>query len=79
MSTTTEELVVQACFSQIQSLRDTHPEYFAYFEDVDPDVASRADLLDLIASAPTDAVKFFLLGKFTMRMAIAAVTGREFK
>lgn len=75
----TEDAIVKEMFGQISNLRDTHPGFFAYFEDVDADTASRADLVDLMASAPTDQIKFYLFGKFTMRMMIASVTGRDFK
>jgi hypothetical protein len=74
-----EDLIVKNMFSEIETLKETHPEFFAYFEDVDPDTAPRAELVDLMASAPNDQVKFFLFGKFTMRLTLAAVTGREFK
>lgn len=74
-----EDELVKSMFAEIQKLRDSHPDYFAWFEDVDPDTASRSDLTDLMVSAPTEQVKFFLFGKFSMRLMIATVTGREFK
>lgn len=74
-----ETKLVGDMFQQIQELRSTHPEWFAYFEDADPDTAPRAELVELMSSAPNDAVKFFLLGKYMMRITIASVTGREFR
>lgn len=76
---TLEERIIKPLFSEISSLKESHPEYFAYFDDMDPDTSPRAELVDLIASAPNDKVKFFLFGKFMMRLTIASVTGREFK
>lgn len=73
-----EETMVREMFGVIEELRSTNPDYYAYFEDVDPDTAPRADLVQLMHAAPNDAVKFFLFGKFMMRMAISQITGREF-
>lgn len=73
-----EDVIVKEMFGHIEGLRDTHPEFFAYLEDVDPDTAPRAELVDLMNSAPNEQVKFYLFGKFTMRLVIASVTGREF-
>lgn len=74
-----ENAIVREMFAEIEKLKQTNPEYFAFFEDADPDTATRAELVDLMASAPNDLVKYFILGKFTMRMTIASVTGREFQ
>lgn len=74
-----ESVVVRDLFADIASLKDTHPDYFAYFDDVDPDTATREELLDLMTSAPNERVKYFLFGKYSMRLTIASVTGREFK
>lgn len=75
---TLEARVVSDLLGQLQQLRESAPDWYAYFEDVDADICSREQLLDLINSAPNDAAKFFLLGKYTMRLAIASITGREF-
>ena len=80
MNTETQEnAIVKKMFSEIESLRDSHPDFFANFEDVDPDTATRSELVDLMERSPTDQVRFFLFGKFTMRLMIASVTGRAFK
>lgn len=71
-----EDSILKTMFAEIEGLRETHPEYFAYFEDVDPDTAPRAELVDLMASAPNAQVKYFLFGKYTARLAQATATGR---
>ena len=81
MSTSTpkDERLVNALFEEIAKLRDTHPDFFAYMEDVDPDTAPRAELLDMISSAPTPLVRGYLFGKFTFRLnMLENVTGRPF-
>jgi cAMP phosphodiesterase len=74
-----EAALVGDMLDDIRQLRGSSPDYFAYFEDVDPDTCSRSDLYDLMHSAPNERVRFFLLGKYTMRISIASITGREFK
>lgn len=71
-----ENAIIKNMFAEIEELRETHPEFFAYFEDVDPDTAPRAELVDLMASAPNAQVKYFLFGHLAARMAMAAATGR---
>lgn len=73
-----ENTIVKKMFSEIESLRDSNPDFFADFEDIDPDTATRSELVDLMEKSPTDQVRFFLFGKFTMRLMIASVTGRAF-
>lgn len=75
-ATAKENVIVKEMFAEIEGLRETHPEFFAYFEDVDPDTAPRAELVDLMASSPNDQVKYFLFGQLAARMALAAITGR---
>jgi len=74
-----ESQIVGAMFQEINQLKETHAEFFAWFEDVDPDSAPRGELVDLMANSPNDAVKYFLFGKYTMRLQLASITGREFK
>jgi len=73
-----ETSVVTNLFAQLADVQRTAPEYFAYFEDADPDTAGRAELVELMVNAPNDQLKYFLFGKFTSRLALAAATGREF-
>lgn len=73
-----ETELVNRLNQRIASLRQTNPEWFAYLEDVDPDTARRAELVDMMASAPNDLLLGFLYGKFTNRLVLATITGREF-
>lgn len=73
-----EQAIVKDMFSKIENLKESHPDFFADFED-NADTADRADLVRLMETSPNDQVKFLLLGKFMMRMEIAEITGREFR
>lgn len=64
------------CMAEIRALQSSHPEWFAYFEDTDPDVCSEADLFRMIDTAPSNVARAFLVGKMTLRQQIAAITGR---
>lgn len=61
-------VIVTTLFTQLEKLRDTDEAYFTRFEDGDLDHAPRSDLLALMASAPNDPVKFFILGKYSARL-----------
>jgi hypothetical protein len=74
-----EEAMVKTMFAEINRLKDTNPDFFAFLDDVDPDTASRSDLVDLMASAPNEKIAFYLFGKYSMRLMMAAITGREFR
>lgn len=73
-----EAAIINPMLAALQDLQRTDPVYFARFEDADPDVALRAELIDLMACAPNEQVRFFLLGKLSARIAMACITGREF-
>jgi len=75
---TLERQIVNRVEARFAELRNSNAEYFAYLEDVSPDLARRAELVDLMNSAPTLEVLMFLYAKFTMRLQLAAITGREF-
>lgn len=68
-----EASVIKPMFTTLEDLRMSNPEYFSHFEDVDLDTAPRAALIDLMDTAPNDQVKFFLFGKFTARLSLAAM------
>lgn len=73
-----EQLILQRVEERWAELRTKHPEYFAYLEDVDPDLASRAEVTDLMRCAPSPEILMFIYAKFTTRLQLAAITGREF-
>lgn len=73
-----ERIAVSQCSSLFNELRKEHPEWFALYDETDPDTCSRAELVDLMASAPTPFSKGVVYGKYSMRLAIEAITGRPF-
>ena len=70
-----EEKIVRSMLAEIGNLGRTNPEFFAHFEDTELHTASRADLVDLMALAPNDQVKFSIFGRFTARLALAGASG----
>lgn len=73
-----ERQIVKTMLAEIGNLGRTNPEFFAHFEDTELDTASRADLVDLMARAPNDQVKFFIFGKYSARLALAGASGTAF-
>lgn len=74
-----ERQLLQQMFSALRALQDSDPEYCADLEEADVDSAPRQVILDLIDRAPTEQVRFYLFGKFTMREYFSSVTGRAFE
>ena len=73
-----EQMIVSRAHAQWQALRQSDPEFFAYMEDANPMLARRSELLDLMDRAPSESVFMYLFANFSMRLEIAAITGREF-
>lgn len=61
-------VIVTTLFTQLEKLRDADEAYFVRFEDGDLDNAPRNNLLELMASAPNDPMRFFILGKYSSRL-----------
>ncbi|HWS26698.1 MAG TPA: hypothetical protein VN259_09040 [Xanthomonadales bacterium] len=59
-------------------LAEQHPQWYQEFEDIDPFVADRADVEDLVRRAPTEFASGMLCGILMFRQQLAAMTGREF-
>lgn len=74
-----EIMALQRCDQQMTALQKTHSEWYELFEDALPDSACRADLVELLASAPNAFALGLLYGKYTMRLEIEALTGRPFQ
>lgn len=66
------------CQQEMSDLRQDHALWFSEFEDIDPDTADVEDVLSLLQTAPSGFAKGLIFGKFTLRMQLAAVTGRGF-
>lgn len=60
----------------LSALNESHPEWYATFEDADPDVCTQQQLMELLETAPTSLARGFLMGKLTLRQTYAALTGR---
>ena len=74
-----EIIAIKACNVSMESLRAQHPDWYEQMDDVAVDSAPRADIVELLHSAPNEFARGFIYGKFTMRMELAAVTGRPFE
>ena len=72
-----EEALVTKMFAALDSLRRTHPDYFERFDDAAIDTASRAELFNLMQSAPSDNVKFFIFGKHCTHIALGSIAERH--
>lgn len=72
-----EDALARKMFAALGSLRITHPVYFARFDDAAVDTASRAELFNLLQTAPTDNVKFFIFGKLCTQIALASIAERH--
>lgn len=73
-----ETSVINHLIAQLADVQRTAPDYFAYFDDVDLDTATRDELLDLMKNAPNEQLKYFLFGRYSARVALAVATGRDF-
>lgn len=73
-----ERQVLDMCLRELGSLRTAAPSFYMQLDDTDPDICTRAELVDLMHAAPTASARQYLFGKFTMRIAIGLATGRPF-
>jgi hypothetical protein len=69
---------IECCQAEMKALREQHALWFYAYEDADPDTAGPEEVLALLQSAPDGFAKGLIFGKFTLRMQIAAITGRGF-
>lgn len=54
------------------------PEIQQIFDEIDPLIADRADLVKLLETVPDGEIQAFLWGIIDTREFIATITGREF-
>jgi hypothetical protein len=66
------------CQADMKQLRDQFSLWYFELEDTDPDTADVHAVLTLLESAPNAFARGMVFGKFTLRMQIAALTGRGF-
>ena len=73
-----EKTQLKACFEMLMSVRLAHPAWFELYDDSLVNTATRAELVELLSSAPNDFTRGLLYGVFGMRLEIEAITGRNF-
>ena len=74
-----EDQLVLACARRMDQVSEIHPDWFAYFDDVQALSAMRTDVAELLRCAPTEFTRGLMYGIYLMRSEIALITGREFK
>lgn len=74
-----EATAITRCDARMHDLREHHGDWFELFDDTLPDSAPRAEVVELMMSAPNDFALGLMYGKFTMRLELEAVTGRTFE
>ena len=69
---------VSALLRQMNDLRMTHPGQMDMIDQADLDTAPRDHMVEMMRLAPTDSLRYFILGKFMLRVALAQITQRPF-
>ena len=69
--------IIHSLIHRLELLNESHPEWYADLEKIDPDIASRRELMHLLETAPTDAARFFIFGKLTLRIQLAKLFGND--
>lgn len=62
----------------MRELSEKYPDFIITLDQVDPDLCTRTQLLELILIAPNDFAKGFLLAKLSTRIMLASFTGISF-
>lgn len=73
-----EQKLLNACTALQQQAEDLSPDWAAYYEDVQPCSAPKADILELLRCAPTPFARGLMYGIYLMRYEMSLMTGREF-
>lgn len=68
----------RAAIEQLTRESIAHDEWFSRMDLVDADTCERAELLELLETAPSPFMRGYLYGKLTVRVEIAAMTGRSY-
>lgn len=65
--------------AQWDEIRQNHPDWYARYDELMPDSsATRSEMAELWATAPTPWAAGVVYGKFTLRLEISAHTGMPF-
>lgn len=73
-----EREALARCHADMSRLQNDAPDWYAFYEDAQPDSAEKAVLIELMRTAPNDFARGLLYGNILMRMTIAGITGRDF-
>ncbi len=72
-----EKTILASCHAAMAKLQYDAPDWFAWYEDSQPDSAEKDVLLELLRTAPDDFSRGLLYGTLIMQMAIRQITQRE--
>jgi hypothetical protein len=75
---TPEQAALLACAQKMKHLQAAHPDWFALYEETLVNTARRAEIVELMHSAPTDFSLGLMHGVYAMRIELEAVTQRQF-
>jgi hypothetical protein len=75
-----EAEIIRFCNAEYAEILAAAPDLAAYLDDVDPEVCTRAELIEAFRRAPPEnvTIRQVLRNLYTMRMSIATVSGRSF-
>lgn len=76
---TAEGQALSTCEKKLNDVRAKFPDWYELLEETFPDNAPRAEVVELLQSAPNDFAMGLMFGKFSMRLELEAVTGRAFE
>ncbi len=71
-----ERAALKVAEAKMLEVETQFPEWWSMYEDVVPDTAPRAEVVELLQSAPNDFARGVVYGKYLMRLEIAAITKR---
>lgn len=62
---------------ELKKIQESHPAWYADWEDIDPTVAERPDVERLIQTAPNEFCRGLMVGILFQRQSLGAFTGRS--
>ncbi|MEJ8837590.1 hypothetical protein [Ramlibacter sp. AN1133] len=73
-----ELLFLRAVDEELASVKESHPAWYADYEDIDPFTADRDLVEHLLQTAPDGYTRGLITGMLLIRQQIAAISGRGF-
>lgn len=71
-------LVAQETLTELNVIREMHPEWHAQYEETSLETAPSEEVLQLLLTAPNSFAKGLISGVLRMRLSIASITGLAF-